>query len=162
MRPKPPRGRRPIADAARLPAALQRDRRGAAAVELALLLPVLALTLAGTIDVSRLIAQSLQVKAAAQAGADYAQRRGWDAAAISAAVASATPLSVAASPAPRVTTACVSGLSIVATTGTSCSGGGAPGTFVTVAAQAPFKALAPWPGFVVPATVSAQAVVRVP
>lgn len=142
---------------------LLRDRRGAAAAEFALILPVLTLLLAGLIDGSRLIVGSMQVKAAAQAGADYAQRRGWDAPAITAAVVNATPLAVTADPAPSLLTACVSGLSITATTATSCgSGGGAPGRYVTVAAKAPFKALAPWPGFIMPKSVAAQATVRLP
>ncbi|MDB5474577.1 MAG: tadG [Phenylobacterium sp.] len=162
MDPTPPRGPCPTAPALRPAAKLLRDRRGAAAVEFALLAPVLLLLLAGLIDVSRLIVTSLQVRAAAQAGADYARARGWDAVAVAGAVTGATPLAAAASPAPLVTKACVSGQSIVATTATTCSGGGTPGDFVTVAAQAPFKALAPWPHIVMPASVSAHATVRLP
>jgi Flp pilus assembly protein TadG len=46
------------------------DREGAAAVEAALVMPLLLLLMAGLIDGSRAIVQSMQVSAAAQAGAD--------------------------------------------------------------------------------------------
>lgn len=142
-------------------ARLLRDRRGAAAVEFALLMPVLFLLLAGLIDVSRLITQSMQVRAAAQAGADHAQRHGWNEAAVRAAVTSATPLEVAADPAPQVVTACVEAQAIAPTTAATCAAGGKPGTFVRVAARAPFKSLMPWPGFALPSALTGQAVVRI-
>jgi Flp pilus assembly protein TadG len=136
------------------------DRRGVAAVEFALIAPVLCLLVAGLIDGSRLIVQTMQVKAAAQAGADYARKNGWDAAAISNAVTSATSITVNASPAPAQTTACVSGMVIAPTAGATCAAGGTPGKFITVAAQAPFASIMPWPGLSQPTTVAAQSVVR--
>jgi Flp pilus assembly protein TadG len=138
------------------------DARGAAAVEFAMLLPVLLLMLAGLIDVTRLISHTMQVKAAAQAGADFAQVRGWKPDEIAGAVTAATQLSVSASPAPAMATACVSGQTIVETTASTCAAGGPPGRFVTVAAQGPFKPLIPWPGMGMPRAVTAQAVVRIP
>src|SRR5690606_33144371 len=56
---------------------LLRDAQGVAAVEFALVLPLLLLLLAGLTDVSRAILTSLWLKAAAQAGGDYAASRGW-------------------------------------------------------------------------------------
>jgi Flp pilus assembly protein TadG len=142
---------------------LARDERGAAALEFALLTPVLVLLVGGVVDCSRLIAQTLQVAAAAQAGADYAQRRGWDLQGVTTAVSAATPIAAAASPAPTLLTACVSGGDIVSTTAAACSGGDAPGRFVTVSARAPFSPLFPGVGeLVLPQTVSAQATVRIP
>jgi Flp pilus assembly protein TadG len=123
---------------------------------------VLLLMLAGLIDVTRLISHTMQVRAAAQAGADFAQVRGWKPTEIAGAVTAATQLAVSASPAPVITTACVSGQSIVQTTAAACAAGGPPGRFVTVAAQAPFRPLIPWPTIGVPDTVRAQAVVRIP
>lgn len=141
---------------------LWRDRHGAAAVELALLLPILVLMLAGLIDLSRLISQTMQVRAAAQAGADHALRRGWNAAAVEAAVTRATPLSVTATPAPQSLVGCVSGGAVVAEAGPTCPAGGKPGLFVTVAAQAPFAAILPGPHrLILPETLSASALVRV-
>jgi Flp pilus assembly protein TadG len=141
--------------------ALARSRDGAAAVEFALLAPLLALMLAGLIDVSRLVEATLQVRAAAQAGAAYARAHGWDATAIAAAVTAATPLAASATPAPQTTTACVAGGAIIATAGTTCASGAKPGQFITVSASAPFKALVPGPHrLALPAQVTAQAVVR--
>jgi Flp pilus assembly protein TadG len=140
---------------------LGRDRRGAAAVEFALIAPVLLLTMAGLVDGSRLIATTMQVNSAAQAGADFALRRGWDAPGIQAAVASATPAGAVAS-VPTLAQACVVSGAIVTTAAATCAGGGAAGRFVTVAAQAAFKPIMKWPGITLPSTISAQAVVRIP
>jgi Flp pilus assembly protein TadG len=137
------------------------DRRGVAAVEFALIAPVLCLLVAGLIDGSRLIVQTMQVKAAAQAGADYARKHGWDAVGIAGAVTSATSIAVSATPAPAQTTACVSGTTIAPAAGATCAAGGTPGSFITVAAQAPFASIMPWPGLTQPTTVAARAVVRV-
>jgi Flp pilus assembly protein TadG len=141
---------------------LRADQRGAAAVEFAMLLPVLLLMLAGLIDVTRLISHTMQVKAAAQAGADFAQVRGWKPTEIAAAVTGATQLAVSATPAPTMAAACVSGQSIVATAAATCSAGGPPGRFVTVAAQAAFRPLIPWPKILMPGAIKAQAMVRIP
>jgi len=146
--------------AAHLATGLGADRRGVAAVEFALIAPVLLLLVAGLIDGSRLIVQTMQVKAAAQAGADYARRNGWDAAGIAGAVTSATSITVSPTPAPAQTTACVSGMTIAPAGGATCAGGGTPGGFITVSAQAPFAPIMPWPGLSQPTTVAAQAVVR--
>lgn len=138
------------------------SRDGSAAVEFALLLPMLLLLLAGLIDVSRLISQTMQVRAAAQAGADWAQRNGWDQAKIAAAVASATTLKdVSATPSPKVDRACVVGGVITATPTGLCAGNVAPGQFATVAAQAPFRSLLPGVGVLLPQSLSATATVRV-
>src|SRR4051812_47293628 len=149
---------RPTAPAA---FALGADRRGVAAVEFALIAPVLLLLVAGLIDGSRLIVQTMQVKAAAQAGADSPRKSGWTAAAISTAVTSATSISVSPTPAPAQSTACVSGMTITPSAGPTCAAGGTPGTFITVAAQAPFAPIMPWPGLSPSTAVAAQAVVRV-
>jgi Flp pilus assembly protein TadG len=146
----------------RLPSQLLASRDGSAAVEFALLAPMLILILVGLADVSQLISQTMQVRAAAQAGADWAQRHGWDQTRVQAAVTTATTLkSVAATPAPTRMRACVSGGQITETTAANCAPGVAAGEFVNVAATAPFKGLLPWPGIVLPKTLSATALVRV-
>jgi len=136
------------------------DRRGVAAVEFALIAPVLFLLAAGLIDGSRFIVETMQVKAAAQAGADFARKNGWDAAGIATAVTSATSITVSADPAPTQTAACVSGANLVAPSGATCAAGGTPGNFIAVAAQAPFAPIMPWPGLSQPTTVAARALVR--
>ncbi|WP_334163032.1 TadE/TadG family type IV pilus assembly protein [Phenylobacterium sp.] len=139
------------------------DRRGALAVELALLAPLLLLILAGLVDMSRLVIQSMQIRAAAQAGADYALARDYDAAAIRAAVRDATPLDVSGSPAPTQTWGCVGPDRTIAPSqprGT-CPSGRTAGEFVTVRARAAFRPLMPWPRIALPAELRAQAMVRV-
>jgi Flp pilus assembly protein TadG len=131
-------------------------------VEFALLTPVLILLLAGVLDLSRLIVETLQVRAAAQAGAEYAQRRGWDPQGVANAVSAATPVAAAAAPAPSLLTACVMADDIVPSTAAACDGGDAPGRFVMVSAQAPFVPLFPGIGeLILPRIVSAQATVRI-
>src|SRR4051812_25655166 len=90
------------APASRCAARLVHDRRGAAAVEFALVAPILLLLLAGLLDGSRFIRQSMRVSAAAQAGADWAQRNGWNLDGINRAVTSATLTPAAATPAPSL------------------------------------------------------------
>lgn len=148
---RPPAGRR-----------LAGDQTGATAVEFALLAPLLLLLLAGLIDVSRLIGVKLQAQAAAQAGADYARLRGWDAQAVAQAVTAATPLAAAASPAPQLANACVAAGQLTAVPSGPCPDGSPAARIATVSAQAPFKALLPWPGVLMPGVVSAKAVVRLP
>jgi Flp pilus assembly pilin Flp len=152
---------RPYKDLKRLKR-LPRDERGTAAVEFALLAPVLLMLAAGAIDVSRLIAQTMQVRAAAQAGADYALKNGvdpWDPGAIQGAVTAATPLAVTPVAAEEV--GCASGSAIVPPPGPLCAAGGTPGTFVNVDATASFTPIVPWNAIVLPAQVRGQATVRV-
>ena len=137
------------------------DRRGVAGVEFALALPVLMLLLVGMFDYGTLAFQTMEITAAAHAGADYAMHNGWNASAIQTAVTSATSLSVTASPAPQLSNGCLSGNTVVFTTGSSCSSGGTPGSYVIVNAQTPFTPLVAWSGLTLPTTLSAQAVVRI-
>ncbi|WP_374471228.1 TadE/TadG family type IV pilus assembly protein [Phenylobacterium sp.] len=154
-----------LAGAARRPHRAQglvADTRGAAAVEFALVLPVLLLLLAGLVDLSRLIALQLEVRAAAQAGADYAQRLGWNEAGVTAAVTDATAQAVLATPAPTLTVACVSAGALVPATTSACAAGGKPGRFVTVGAAAAFAPVFPGPHrLALPAQVVSRAQVRV-
>jgi Flp pilus assembly protein TadG len=140
---------------------IAKDRNGAAGVEFALALPVLVLLLIGTFDYGALAFQTMQVSEAAQAGADYALHNGWNSTAIQTAVTSATGLSVTASPTPTLSSACLSGNTLVVTTGSSCTGGGTPGGYVFVYAQTTFTPLIAWSALTLPSTISAQAVVRI-
>ncbi|HEX3700485.1 MAG TPA: TadE/TadG family type IV pilus assembly protein [Phenylobacterium sp.] len=139
---------------------LRRDPRGASAVEFALIAPMLFVLAAGAVDGSRFIIQTMQARAAAQAGADFALRHGWDASGIQGAVTAATALPVTATPAPTEATGCVvSGL--VANAGCPANGPSV-GTFVTVSAQNSFAPLLAWPGLPASSTINAQAEIRIP
>jgi hypothetical protein len=65
-------------------------------------------------------------------------------------------------PVPQSTSnACIVAGKVVAATGSTCPGGGTPGTYVVVHAQAPFSPLVSWAAFAMPSTLSAQATVRI-
>jgi Flp pilus assembly protein TadG len=147
--------------ALRLPLRVARDSGGLAAVEFAFVLPVLALILAGLIDYSRLASQRMQVRAAAQSGADYVLRYGWDDAAVRLSIMGSTKLQVAPEPAPKLVRGCLSDTQIVETTAELCPSGIKSGTYVTASARANFKPLMPWPGIVVPDTIHGSAFARV-
>lgn len=144
---------------------LARDRRGASAVEFALIAPILLVMLAGLIDGSQYIVQSMQVRAAAQAGADFAQGHGFDAAAITAAVQGATSLPTTGANALAVSTPvqasqCLDKGKLVAAAGANCPAGGPAGSFVSVAVQKPYTPLLAWPGLSF-SQIRAQSTVRV-
>ena len=136
-------------------------RTGVAGVEFALLLPVLTLLLMGTFDYGALAYQTMQVAAAAHAGADYALRNGWSRTGVQNAVTGATSLAVSASPAPALSKGCISNNALVITTSSTCPSGSASGSYVVVNAQSPFSPLLPWSGLSFPSTITAQAAVRI-
>lgn len=136
---------------------------GTASVEFALLAPVLVFLLIGIFDYGKAAYEAMQVQDAAQAGAEYALRYGWNSGNIENAVTSTTTsISVSATPAPTQSCGCVSGTSIVsASCGSACSGGGTAGTYVTVSAQAPYSPILSYPGISLPSTLTAQTTVRI-
>jgi len=136
-------------------------RTGAAGVEFALLLPALSLLLMGTFDYGALAYQTMQVAAAAHAGADYALRNGWNQTGVQNAVTAATSLAVSATPAPALSKGCISNNALVITTNSTCPSGGASGSYVVVNAQSPFSPLLAWSGLSFPSTITAQAAVRI-
>ena len=126
-----------------------RDERGATALEFALVSPLLCVLLVGLIDYGMGYWQKMQVGNAARAGAQYAMASGWNQTAISTAVTSATGLaSISASPAPSQACGCPSASSgiVAASCGSSCTGGGTAGTYVTVNASATYSPLLPYHG----------------
>ena len=146
---------------------LVRDRRGASAVEFAMIAPMLFLLLGGLVDGCRYIVQTMQVRAAAQAGADYAQRNGWNATAIQTAVTTATALPTTGAqkltvPLPVQTTGCIGANGVVsANAGPKCPNGVAVGNFVIVAAQKGFAPLLNWPGVHLGSQIKVQAEIRI-
>jgi Flp pilus assembly protein TadG len=134
---------------------------GAAAVEFALLAPLMFLLVAGAVDGGRVILQGMQVRAVAQAGADHAARNGGDAASAQAAALAAVPATAQLAATARLTSGCVSGGTVTETTGAKCASGATPGTYVAVEASRTFKTFAPWPSLLWPDRLSAAALVRV-
>jgi Flp pilus assembly protein TadG len=117
------------------------DSSGVAAIEMALLAPVLTLMMISVVDIGLGVYRKMQAENAAQVGAQYAMRNGFDANAISNAVISATSsLAITASPAPVKFCGCAtsSGVSTVSCGGT-CPGGAVAGTYTTVSAQATYR-----------------------
>lgn len=113
-----------------------RSTSGAAAVEFAVIVPVLTLMVIAIADIGLAVYRKIQVEDAAQAGAEWAIRNGFDANAISTAVASATNAPITASPSPVQFCGCATGSSVSsATCGTTCPGGAKAGTYATVWAQ---------------------------
>ncbi|MEN3350938.1 MAG: hypothetical protein V7632_4573 [Bradyrhizobium sp.] len=115
-----------------------KDRRGAAAVEFGVLVPLLALMAVSVTDLGLAIYRKMQVENAAQAGVEYAIAHGFDVNAITAAVVNATNnTTITATPAPTKYCGCAtsSGVSS-ATCGATCPGGRLAGTYTTVSAQA--------------------------
>lgn len=116
------------------------DKTGIAAIEFAIIIPMLMLMFVGLVDLGIGVYRSMEVKNAAQAGAEYAVVNGFNASAISTAVTSATRYSsIAASPAPTQFCGCASNTGVTnATCGATCSNGFTAGTYVTVSAAATY------------------------
>lgn len=81
--------------------------KGIAAVEFALLSPVLLLLIMGTADTGLSLIRKLQIQSAAQAGAQYAVTHGFSVSSISGIVTGTSPL-ILADPQPRQFCGCAS------------------------------------------------------
>lgn len=116
------------------------DQRGVAAAEFGILVPLLSLMVVSVTDVGLALYRKMQVENAAQAGAQYAIARGFDASGIANAVASATSATnITASPPPVQFCGCPTAAGVsAATCGTVCTGGAQAGTYTTVSARATY------------------------
>jgi Flp pilus assembly protein TadG len=142
---------------------LQAAPRGAAIIEFALILPFLALLVVGLCDLGFAAYGSMQVQAAAEAGAQYAALNGWNPTAIATAVTRATGASgISATPAPSEVYGCPDGgtLTIVASTVT-CPSGSPPGLYASISAQLAYVSVLPYPGLPSPLTLTGQAYRRI-
>ena len=135
---------------------------GVAAIELAIIAPVLVLALICTIDLGLGIHRRMQVESAAQAGAEYAIARGFSQDGVTSAVANATSFTgVSANPAPQQFCGCASVSGVAASTcGVPCPDASNPGTYVTVSAQGSYTTLIPYPMFPDTYNFAAQSTVR--
>lgn len=140
-----------------------RADRGSAAIEFAIIAPVLLILLVGIVELGLGIRQAMQVQDAAEAGALYAGKYGWDAAGIAAAVVNATDASgVTASPAPVQFCGCpgTGGITTV-DCGSQCPDGSSAEQYVRVSASMPHTELLTGLGLPIPSMLTAHATVRV-
>lgn len=139
------------------------DCRGVAAIEFAIVGPMLVVMMVCTVDLGIGIFRKMQVQNAAQAGAMYAALHGFSSSSITTAVTSATNLSgISASPAPTSFCGCASGSSISSVgCSSTCSGGSSPGTYVMVSAQAVYTPIISYPLLPESFTFTSQSTVRI-
>lgn len=136
---------------------------GSAAIEFALLLPVLAIFLTVVAEAGFTLYQASRVSDAAEAGMLYAAKNGFNSDGISSAITNATSLAnIQASPAPSQFCGCpnASGISTVDCTAT-CTGGVTPSQYIQVNAAFTRQSLFPSQSLGLPATLSATAIVRI-
>ncbi len=136
---------------------------GVAAIEFAIIAPILVLLMLCTVDVGMGFYRKMQVQNAARAGAQYALTHGFAVDAISSAVLSATGFSgISASPTPNQFCACASdtGLTTVACD-SPCLGGILSGTYVSSSALGTYNTIVPYPMIPNSFTFTAQSTVRV-
>jgi Flp pilus assembly protein TadG len=139
------------------------EEQGFAAVEFAMVAPLLILMLIGMIDLGVGLYRRMQVETASHAGAQYAAFGAFDATMVATAVTTATSYSkIAASPAPYTFCGCPSSAGVVtATCGGTCPEGSTPGTYAKVSAQASYTTLIPYPIIASSFNFSSQALVRI-
>jgi len=135
---------------------------GVAAVELALIAPVIGLMLAGAIDLGMGLYAALEVRGAAEAGGQYVALQGFDASAASQAVTNATSLSgVTATPAPTQICGCpgTAGISTISCS-SSCPDGTSPGTYARIHASVSYSPPIGFAGLAGPYLLQSHTMVR--
>jgi Flp pilus assembly protein TadG len=138
------------------------DTSGVAAIEFGIIAPILVLMVVAAADIGMGFYRKIQVEGAAQAGAQWAIRNGFDTNAITNAVTSATSASsISVSPAPAQFCGCATGTNISsATCGTTCPSGVQVGTYATVSAQMTYNTILPYGFFPSTYNLSSQSTVR--
>lgn len=138
------------------------DTDGVAAIEFGIVVPMLVLMVVAAIDIGMGFYRKMQVEEAAQAGAQWAIKNGFDANAISNAVSLATNApAINVSPAPVQFCGCANGSSIsTVSCGSTCSGGILAGTYTTVSAQMTFSTMLNYGFFPSSYNFSSQSTVR--
>jgi Flp pilus assembly protein TadG len=137
--------------------------QGLAAVELALLAPIVALVFICTADLGLGLYQLMEVESAAEAGVQYAALYGFDSNKISGAVTAAAPgLTINLDPTPSQSCGCPSGTAIsAATCGSTCPNSEPAGTYVKVSTSSTYNTLIPYPILPSSFPLSATATVRI-
>jgi Flp pilus assembly protein TadG len=157
----------------------RRRQSGTAAIEFGLFIPFLLILFTGTVELGFAMYESMQVNNAVEAGMLYAAKNGWDltvdptGTAIKNAVVNASSVypgvdtpALTATPAPSQFCGCptATGITNLGTqppcSATACSGLHA-GTYVQVNAALNHLTILPGSGLVLPATLTATAVLRI-
>ncbi|PQA87889.1 TadE/TadG family type IV pilus assembly protein [Hyphococcus luteus] len=135
---------------------------GVAAIEFALLAPLLVVLLIGVVEIGLAAYQDMEVQNAAEAGALYAVRNGFDPDGIETAMENATGLSgVTAGAAPLSFCGCpgLDGVTVISCDFT-CPGGDAPGDYVKVEASFEHHTILPYPWVSSPVVLTGESTVR--
>lgn len=145
--------------------ALWHARDGVAAVEFALVAPLLILLLGGAVSFGDALRVRIAVGNAARAGASWAQLNGFDANGIAAAARAATALTDVGVTATASAASCTNPASLLlapAGAAALCPATGTPpGTYVSIATTVAYTYIIPLPGLPTTTTISGAAVARV-
>ena len=146
----------------RFAARLARNRRGAAAVELALVAPMLVGIVLPMVDLGMGAFARMRVQNAAEAGAQYVLAHGYNSTAITNAVQAATSLGNTVSVAPATACHCVTSntLGSAVTCGSACADGSTAGNYATITATVTFTPLFSYGGFGSARTLTGTAMTR--
>jgi Flp pilus assembly protein TadG len=150
----------PKAGSAPIPPA--HSEAGIAAIEFGLLAPFLVLLLVAATEIGSSIYQAMQAQNAAEAGAVYVSKHGFEVIGISNAVVNATTAAgITAIPVPSQFCGCpiASGITEMACIA-SCADGSAPGQYVRINARVTHTPLISLSSLVIPASFTGQAIVR--
>lgn len=140
-----------------------RNRRGVAAIEFAIIAPVLAGVVVATVELGFMMRAKILAQEAASAGALYASQHAFNAVAITAAVTAASnEATITASPAPAEAWGCPTVTGILAQgAGTLCADGIAARHYAVVGASVPRTSIL-GSAFGLPASATASSTVRLP
>ena len=145
----------------RLLSRLRSCHKGVSAAEFGMIAPAMIVLLAGLVDLSGAMQQSIRLENAARAGAQYAMSFPEDTAGIMAATAAAVGGSGATVAILPAYCACPGGsTATVSCEGTPCAGGPS-GVYVGVSITRPYAAVIGIGGYVLPTTLTGSAVARV-
>jgi len=135
---------------------------GSAAIEFAIVAPLLMILIIGAAEVGYSAYQAMQVQNAVEAGALYAVKNGSGASGITNAVLQATDVTgLAVVPPPAKFCGCPGNSGIVAEPCTSsCANGYPPGQYIQINATLARRTLIPNSGLPLPTVLSAQSIVR--
>lgn len=140
----------------------RKTQGGVAAIEFAILSPLLVLLLIGLVEIGFASYEAMQAQSAAEAGALYAAKHGWDLTGIEGAVVNATGASgITADPAPQTFCGCPQTGGIIATScNSTCPGGSPPGQYVEIHASLAHQTILPYPGLPTPLVLKGKSTLR--
>jgi Flp pilus assembly protein TadG len=143
-------------------AAIRSSNIGSVAIEFGIAAPMLMILFVAVVEVGFAVYQAMQVQTAIEAGALDAAENGGSTDGISTAVLSATGLAgITATPSPAQFCGCPGTTGVVAVLcSATCVGGNTPGQYVRISAALTRKSLIPNSGLLLPATFTAQSIIR--